>query len=175
MHFTTADIALMSIFCALWVVLNYTLGPLSFQLLRLPVLHDFAAFFTLLLVTWVVGKFGTASFVGVVGAIIVLLAGGPLPNAGFAVAALLFDTLMITNHHKIRLKAYNMAVVTVATLVSAYVAGVLIGVFIMNMSLEWSLTFWGGWHLIGGAISVAVTLPIISVLEKTGAKRIRVA
>jgi hypothetical protein len=66
-RFTAVDIALVSIFCALYVVLNITLGSLSFRLLGLPVLHDFAVFFTLLLVIWVTGRFGTASLVSIIG------------------------------------------------------------------------------------------------------------
>ena len=108
-YFTTIDIALASVFCALWVVLTSTLGRLSFQLLGLPVLHDFAAFFTLLLVTWITGKFGTASLVGLIGSILVLLAGGPLPVVGFAASAIVFDLLMSANHHKIYPKVYSMS------------------------------------------------------------------
>lgn len=171
--FSTADIALASVFCALWVVLNLTLGPLSFRLLGLPILHDFAVFFTLLLVVWATGKFGTASFVGVVGSLIVLLAGGPLPVVGFAVSSILFDVLMSANHHKLTTRQYNMVIAALATMVSAYFAGVFIGVFVVNGAFDWALTFWGGWHLVGGIISVAITLPIIGVLEKANVRRMK--
>jgi hypothetical protein len=33
-------------------------------------------------------------------------------------------------------------------------------------TLEWALTFWGGWHLTGGIISIAITMPIIGIIEK---------
>jgi hypothetical protein len=39
-YLTTVDVAL-ALFCALYVTLNLTLGPLSFALLGLPILHDF--------------------------------------------------------------------------------------------------------------------------------------
>jgi hypothetical protein len=174
-YFATADIALMSIFCALWVILNLTVAPISFRLLGLPVVHDFVTFFVFLLVAWATGKFGTASFVGVVGSLIVLLAGGPLPVIGFAVSSILFDVLLSANHHEIRLKAHSITVAALATLVSAYFAGVFIGVFLINGAYDWALTFWGGWHLAGGVISVIITLPIIGVLEKAGVRRIKSA
>lgn len=174
-YFTTIDIALTSVFCALWVVLTLTLGRLSFQLLGLPVLHDFAVFFTLLLVTWITGKFGTASLVGLIGSILVLLAGGPLPVVGFAASAIVFDLLMSANHHKIYPKVYSMVVAALVTAISAYFAGVVIGIFLMNQTVEWTLTFWGGWHLIGGIISIAATLPLIGILEKANVRKVKVA
>lgn len=177
-HLPPADIALTSVLCALWTILNFTLGPLSFRLFGLPIFHDFAAFFTLLLVIWVTGRSGTASLVGTVGSIIVLLVGGPLPNIGFAAAAILFDVAMSGSRHKLHVRAYDMIVATFATLVSAYFAGVIIGVFLMNNplnleTLHTALTIWGGWHLVGGILSVTVTLPIIGILEKANVRKIK--
>ncbi len=68
-HFKTVDIALISIFSALWIALNYYAAPLSFQLLHLPVGHGIIVFFTLLLATWATGKYGAASAVGIIGSI----------------------------------------------------------------------------------------------------------
>lgn len=175
---STVDLALVSVFCALWVVLNITLGPLSFRLLGLPILHDFAVFFTLLLVTWVTGKFGAASLVGIIGSIIALplLQGNPPVMIGFAVSAVLFDVLMLANGHKFRMKVYSVTVAALATMASAYFAGVIIGVFFVpNGTLEWALTVWGAWHLVGGIISVALTLPLIGILEKANVRRIKIA
>jgi hypothetical protein len=174
-HFTTVDIALVSVFCAFWVVLNLTVAPISFRLIGLPIIHDLITFFTFLIVTWATGKFGTTSFVGVVGAIIVSLIGGPPPVIGFAVASVLFDILMIANRHKINMKIYNTATTAVATMVSAYFAGVLIGVLFMSRSLDWALTFWGVWHLIGGIISIAITLPVIGILERANVRKMNSA
>ncbi len=126
-HFTTVDIALASVFCALWVVLNLTVAPISFRLLGLPIVHDLITFFIFLIVAWATGKFGTTSFVGIVG----------------------------------------------ATIVSAYFAGVLIGVLFMSGSLNWALTFWGVWHLIGGVIGIVTTLPVIAILEKANVRKIK--
>jgi len=174
-HFAVTDIALVGVFCALWVVLNLTLGPLSFRLLGgVPVLHDFAVFFTLLLATWATGKYGASSLVGIMGsAVTMLLTPTPLPMIGFAASAVLFDVLMSVNHHKFHNTKYNLAVAAFATVLSAYFAGVVIGSFFMTNTLQWALTVWGGLHLIGGIITVAITLPIIASLEKANVRKVK--
>ena len=177
-YFTTVEIALVSVFCALWVVLNLSLGPLGFSLFNLPIFCDLAVFLTLLLGVWATEKFGAASIVGVVGSIIVLMI-RPSPHIiGFATSAVLFDILMSMNKHKIQLKTYNLITAVLVTIVSAYFAGVIIGIFFMNKPLtaetmQWALTFWGGWHLIGGIIGIIVAFPIIGILEKANVKRIK--
>lgn len=172
-YFKAVDIALISVFCALWVALNLTLGPLGFAWLTLPIFCDFAVFFTLLLVTWATEKFGTASLVGIIDSIITLLIRASPHIIGFAASAIFFDVLMSANHHKLNEKAYNMAIAALVTAVSAYFAGVVIGVFFMNKPLEWALTFWGGWNLIGGIMSITITLPIIGILEKANVRGIK--
>ena len=171
-YFTSFDVALISVFCALWVVLNLTLGPLGFAWFGLPIFCDFSVFLTLLLVTWATGKFGAASFVGVVGSIIVLLIRAVPSTIGLTASAILFDVLMSMNRHTIDAKARNITISALVTVVSAYFAGVVIGIFFTNRPLDlatlnWSLTFWGGWHLVGGLITVAIAMPIIGVLERT--------
>ena len=174
-HFTTQDIALISIFSALWIVLNYYAAPLSFQLLHLPVGHGILVFLTLLLVTWATGKYGAASAVGIIGSTIVLLAGGPLPVLSFAVTSLLFDVILTATHHELKIKPYNISIAVLATAIAAYTAGIITGVFILNQQLQYSTTVWGGWTLLGGIIGAAVTLPLIGVLEKANVKRIKTA
>jgi predicted membrane protein len=168
-----ADVALVGVFCALWAVLNLTLGPLSFSLLHLPALHDFAAFFTLLLVGWVTGKFGTASMVGIIGSVVAIFLGGPPLIVGFAVSAVVFDLLMFGSHHRISSKVRSVLVTDFATLLSAYCAGVIIGVFFTPNTFLWALTFWGVWHLVGGIVTLTITLPIIISLERAGVRRFK--
>ena len=173
-YFTPVDIALISVFCALWVALNLTLGRLGFAWFGLPIFCDFAVFFTLLLLIWATEKFGTASITGIIGSIITLMLTASSHILGFAASAILFDLLMTITHHKLHNKAFNVTIAALATLTSAYFAGVIIGViFTPNKTLEWALTFWGGWHLVGGIISVAVTLPIIGILEKAKVRKLK--
>ncbi|MGB9676517.1 MAG: hypothetical protein ACPL0C_04945 [Candidatus Bathyarchaeales archaeon] len=176
-HLTAQDIALVGFFCALWAVLNINVGPLGFQLWRLPILCDFSVFFTLLLTTWATGKFGTASMVGIIGAIIVLML-RPSPHMiGFALSAILFDALMLASKHKINPKPKHLAATIFATTISAYFAGIIIGIFFSDKTLEWAtiewaLTFWGALHLLGGILSLAITLPVIGALEKANVRRL---
>jgi hypothetical protein len=179
-HLGTIDIALVSVFCALWATLNLTLGPLGFAWFGLPIFCDFAVFFTLLLVTWLTGRFGTASLVGIIGSVIVLLTRATPHIIGFAVSAILFDTLMFANHHKIKAKARSIAIAASATALSAYFAGVIIGIFFSNRTLDqttlqWALAIWGVWHLIGGIISILIALPIIGILERAQVRKIKSA
>jgi hypothetical protein len=171
-YFKTIDIAFVAIFSALWIVLNLTLGPLSFQLLGLPILHDFGIFFTLLLVAWVTGRFGTSIMVAFIGSAIATLIGAPPLILGFAVSAIIFDALLLVNHHKISVSFKDLAVSALATVLAAYVAGVIIGILFMGNGLQWALSVWGGWHLIGGILTVVITLPIIIGLEKANVRRL---
>jgi hypothetical protein len=173
-YLTTVDVALTGVFCALWIALNLTLGPLSFQLLGLPILHDFGVFFTLLLVAWVTGRFGTSLLAGIIGSIFAILLGVPPLIICFAASAVVFDMLMFGNHHRIRMARYSLGTTAIVTLVSAYFAGVLIGVFFTpGETFSWALTFWGGWHLVGGMMTVVITFPIIIALEKANVRKIK--
>jgi len=174
-RFTTQDIALIGIFSALWIALNYYIAPLSFQLLHLPVGHGILVFFTLLLVTWATGKYGAASAVGIIGSTIVLLAGGSLPVLSFAATSLLFDVILMASHHKLKIKPYNIGIAVLATSISAYTAGIITGTFILNQPPEFAATVWGGWTLLGGILGAAITLPVIGVLEKANVKKIKTA
>ena len=174
-RFTTTNIALISIFSALWIVLNLTVAPLGFQLLRLPIIHGIITFLTLLLVTWATSRYGAASAVGIIGSIIVLLAGGPLPVLGFAVASLLFDAILLVNRHKLNLKPVNLAIAVLATIVCSYFAGVLNGIFILNQAPLFAVTVWGSWTIVGGIIGLAVALPVIAALERANVKKVKTA
>jgi hypothetical protein len=171
-HFKTIDIALVAIFSALWIVMNLTLGPLSFQLMGLPILHDFGIFFTLLLVAWITGRFGTSIMVGIIGTLIAIPLGAPVLILGFVGAAVVFDVLLLINRHRIGASVKDFVVAGLVTMVSAYVAGVLIGVLFMANGTFWALTVWGGWHLVGGILTVAITLPIIAGLEKANVRKL---
>lgn len=173
-YLKTVDVALTGVFCAVFVTLNLTLGPLSFSLTGLPVLHDVAVFFPLLLIAWVTGRFGTSSLVGIIGSILAISLGGLPLIICFAPSAVVFDMLMSANHHKIRIATYSLIITAIATFLSAYFAGVLIGVFFTpSQTLQWALTFWGGWHTVGGILSLVIALPIILALEKANVRKIK--
>jgi MFS family permease len=171
-HFKTIDSAFIAIFSALYIVMNLFLGPLSFQLLGLPILHDFGIFFTLLLVVWITGRFGTSIAVAFIGSAIAILLGAPPLIVGFAVSSIIFDFILIANHHKIRNSFKGLVIPALATVFAPYVAGVIIGVLFMSNGVQWALTVWGGWHVVGGILTIAITLPIIAGLEKANVRRL---
>ena len=171
-YFKTVDIAFVAVFSALYIVMNLTLGPLSFQLLGLPILHDFGIFFTLLLVAWITGRFGTSIAVAFIGSAIAILLGAPPLIIGFATSAILFDILLIANHHKVHNSLKGLGISALATMLSAYLAGVVIGILFMGNGVQWALTIWGGWHLVGGILTTAITLPIIGGLERANVRRL---
>jgi hypothetical protein len=173
-HFSTTNIALISIFSALWVVLNLTLAPLGFALLHLPVIHSIIIFVMLLLVVWATGQYGVASLVSMIGSTIVVLANPAVaPVLGFVPAALIFDLVLLANHHRINIRPISIAVVVLASIACAFVAAVVNGILILNLALTFTLTVWGGWNVLGGIIGAAITLPIVAILEKANVKKVK--
>ncbi len=169
----TVNIALISIFSALWVALNFTLAPIGFALTGLPVIHSAIIFFTLLLVVWATNQFGTASVVGLIGSAIVVLAGGPLPVLGFVPAAVILDLIFLVNRHVLNLKPFNIAVAIIASIVCAYVGALVNGIIILKLPIAFVFTIWGGWTILGGIIGVILTLPIIGALERSQVKKVQ--
>jgi hypothetical protein len=166
----SVNIALISIFSALWVVLNLTIAPISFRLTGLPVIHSVVIFFILLLVTWATNQYGAASLVGIIGSVIVLLAGGPLPVLGFILAAITFDLIFLVNHHRFSFKPVNVGIAILATIVAAFSASI---VNFVLVSPAFALTVWAGLVIIGGIIGIIIALPIIGILEKAQVKRVK--
>lgn len=169
----TVNIALMGIFTALWIALNLTVAPISFMLTGLPVIHSAIIFFIIILVVWATGQFGAASFVATIGSAIVLLANPSIIAVlGFVPAAIVLDLVLLVNHHKIGLKPANVAFIVVATIICAYIAAVLNGFFILNLSAVFTLTFWAGFVIAGGLIGVVFALSIVGALERAQVKRV---
>jgi hypothetical protein len=170
----SVNIALISIFSALWVILNLTIAPLGFAVFHLPVVHSLIIFFMLILITWATGQYGAASAVSVIGSVIVVLANPQvLPVLGFIPAALLFDLILLVNHHKVNLKPINIVIVVLASIACSYVAAVVNGLLILNLALMFTLTVWAGWNILGAIIGVVIGLPFIGVLERAQVKRVK--
>lgn len=169
----TVDIALISVLSAMWIVLHLYFGPLGFQLLHLPIFCDISAFLTLIIAVWIIGKFGGASAIGIIGSLIVMGIRSAPFQLGFLASAIIFDILCLAVRHKPLKGTLNILGLSIFTIISAYIAGVIIGVFFMAGSVYWALTFWGGWHAVGGLLSVIIALPIIGALEKAGVRTLK--
>jgi len=169
----TVDIALISVLSAMWIILHLYLGPLGFQLLHLPIFCDVSAFLTLIIAVWIIGKFGGASAIGIIGSLIVMGIRSATFQLGFLASAIIFDILCLAIQHKPLKGIGSVLGLFVITTASAYIAGVIIGTVFMTGSVWWALTFWGGWHAVGGLLSVIIALPIIGSLEKAGVRRLK--
>jgi hypothetical protein len=172
-RFATTNIALIGIFSALWVALNLTVAPLGFTLTHLPTIHSAIIFVTLLFVAWATGQYGAASLVGIIGSVIVVLAGGPLPVLGFVPAAIIFDLIFLLSHHKVNLKPVNVGIAVLASLVCAYVAALVNGLLILHLEPVFTFTFWAGWNILGAVIGFAIAFPIIGALEKAEVRKVK--
>jgi len=62
-----------------------------------------------------------------------------------------------------------------STAISAYFAGAIIGLALMNGTAEWALTLWDGHNLIGGIVSLVLAFPVMLVVEKAHVRDLRVA
>ena len=172
----SVNIALISVFSALWVILNLTVAPLGFAVFHLPVVHSLIIFFMLILVTWATGQYGAASVVSIIGSAIVVLANPQvLPVLGFVPAAFLFDLVLLLNHHTVNLKLKNIALFVFAAIVCAYVAAIVNGLLILNLAWMFTFTIWASWNVLGGLIGVVIALPIVGLLEKAQVKRVKIS
>jgi uncharacterized membrane protein len=165
----TKYIAYVGMLSSLWVVLQLTLGPMGFTLFGLPIFCDVSAYFPLLLAVWFFRKFGGASSVGLIGSLVVLFF---RPNAfqvlGFAASSVIFDLLAFVVKHEVKFEPKNVIIVSLITVLSAYVAGLLIGLAIMGGTIQWTLTIWGPLHLIGGILSLITSYPVLIALNRIG-------
>jgi len=109
---------------------------------------------------------------GIIGTILAIILGAPPLIVCFCASAVVFDVLLFSNHHKIRIARKSLAVTAIVTMLSAYLAGVLIIMFFQGGGLQYALTFWGAWTLIGGILALVITLPIIIALEKANVRKI---
>jgi hypothetical protein len=71
------------------------------------------------------------------------------------------------------MKPANLAIAALATIISAYFAGVINGIFILNQAPVFAVTIWGSWTTVGGIIGFAITLPIIGALERAHVKKVK--
>ncbi|MEM2917476.1 MAG: hypothetical protein QXN63_03880 [Candidatus Bathyarchaeia archaeon] len=174
-HLNTRDLVLISILSAYsWLILHLTIGPFGFAFFNLPILCDVAAYFTLILTVWIIGKFGAASLVGIIGSLLVLLLRpGAFHILGFTASAILFDALCFTIRHNVFSKTFNIVIVSAITVFSAYFAGVVIGLLFMARPLEWALTYWGVLHAAGGALSLFIAFPVLGALEKANVRKLK--
>ncbi len=173
-YFQTRDLAVITIFAALWGVLNATISPVFFQLFHLPFLCDVIGFAALILAVWWVKKLGTATFVGFIATAMNFIF---RPDAfhffGFTAASMIFDVIasLIGYSRLFQNRILGSTVLFALSVFSAAAAGLIIAAFFMEPAAlgRWGGTLaWSGLHALGGAIGGAVGVSLMNALTARG-------
>jgi len=166
-YFTTRDLAAMAVSGAFWAVVNILISPIFWQLTHMPFLCDLLAFLSLTLVVWWTRKFGAASMTGiVVTALTLVLRPGAFQIFGFMAASAVFDVLVkVTGYGNCLEKPLRGAVCLILfSLLSAGVAGAVIGIFFMGFSTLLAIFAFAGLHAIGGLIGGTLGVVLVRAL-----------
>jgi len=173
-YFRTRDIAGIAIFAALWGVLNVTLSPVFFQLFHLPFLCDLIGFASVTLAVWWVRKIGTATLVGIIATIVnFMFRPAAMHFLGFMAASIVFDILSFASGYEwlFKRRILGSIILIAISVVSAAVAGLIIGAFFMMPKVlqRWGGAMgWAGLHAIGGVIGGVIGVSLINALEIRG-------
>jgi len=173
-HFKTKDVAAITVFAALWGVLNSLISPIFFQIFHLPFMCDLIGFSSIILATWYVRKLGTATMVGAIATIINFIL---LPTAthflGFTAASAVFDFLTFIVGYKQMFKKKLLGSISlfIISVISAAVAGFLIAFFFMAPAAlnKWGgILGWAGLHAVGGILGGALGITLMNALSLRG-------
>ncbi len=170
-YFNTRNVAAIAICAALWGVLNSIFAPLFFSMTHLPFFCDLIGFSVLTLAAWWIRKFGAITIVGLLATVInFALVPGAVHFLGFTVASIFFDvTISLVGFNKpFSKKAYMVASVMPISIVSAALAGYIIGTFFMAgpaLASMGGVLGWAGLHAIGGIVGGAIGTSLVTGLD----------
>ena len=173
-YFRNSELAGISMFAALWGILNVTVSPAFFQIFHLPFCCDLIGFSTLTLAVWWGRKLGTATFVGFVALIInLIIRPAALHFFGFFTASIVFDILTFLSGYKhlFERRRIGTIVMFLISVFSAAVAGLVIGAFFMPAQAlaRWGgVLGWAGLHAVGGVIGGIIGIIIMKALVVRG-------
>jgi len=173
-YFGTRDLAGITIFAALWGVLNVIVSPIFFQVFHLPFCCDLIGFAAIILAVWYVRKIGTATLVGIIATIINFMF---RPEAyhffGFTAASIVFDIFTFLAGYKrvFEKRLLGSLSLVIISVFSAAVAGQIIGTFFLDAMIlqKWGgALVWAGLHAIGGVIGGAIGASLTNALIARG-------
>lgn len=173
-YFGTRDLAGITIFAALWGVINSTISPIFFQAFNLPFFCDMMGFAAIILAAWYVRKIGAVTLVGLIATIINFML---RPEAsfflGFTAASIVFDVLTSFIGYKrvFEKRLLGSLSLFVISVFSAAVAGLIIGAFFLVPTVlqRWGgILVWAGLHAIGGVIGGAIGISLTNALTARG-------
>jgi hypothetical protein len=173
-YFNSREIAIISLFSALWGILNGLFAPIVFRIIGLPILCDMIGFASLSLTFWWVRKFGAVTIVGLVATLVnFILNPGGIQFLGFTAASIVFDLASSSLGPKRMFRNTAVAInsLLLISIWSAAVAGLIIGSFFMATP---ALAAWGGvwgWagiHGVGGITGGLIGIAVITTLVSRG-------
>jgi hypothetical protein len=170
-YFNTRNVAAIAICAALWGVLNSIFAPLFFSMTHLPFFCDLIGFSVLTLAAWWIRKFGAITIVGLLATVInFALVPGAVHFLGFTVASIFFDvTISLVGFNKpFSKKAYTVASMMPISIVSAALAGYIIGTFFMAgpaLASMGGVLGWAGLHAIGGIVGGAIGTSLVTGID----------
>jgi len=179
-YFDTRELAAITLFSALWGVLNSIFAPIVFRMFGLPILCDMIGFATLTLTVWWVRKFGAASAVGFIATVINFMFNpGGFHFLGFTAASIVFDiTTKLTGYDRgFKNSLFTTASMLPLSVLSAAVAGLIIGTFFMAAPAlaKWGgVLGWAGLHAVGGVIGGGIGISLVISLVTRGVQRMEV-
>ena len=169
-YFNSRELAIVSLFSALWGILNGLFAPIVFRIIGLPILCDMIGFASLSLTFWWVRKPGAVTIVGLIATLInFILNPGGIQFLGFTAASMVFDmaSSSLGTKRMFRNTAVAITCLLLISIGSAAIAGLIIGNFFMATP---ALAAWGGvwgWagvHGVGGIIGGLIGIAVITTL-----------
>jgi hypothetical protein len=170
-YFNSRELAAVALLSSLWGVLNGIFSPIVFRMFGLPILCDMIGFAVMGLTFWWVRKFGAVIAVGVVATIVnFLLNPGGVFFLGFTAASFAYDLIagLVVGNRMFKKRSVTAISLVSISVVSATVAGLIIGVYFMTAQ---ALVSWGGvsgWaalHALGGLVGGMIGVSILAGLS----------
>ena len=169
-YFNSLDVSALAICGTLWGVLNILFAPFFFRATGVPFLCDLIGFAVLIVGAWWIRKPGFLTIVGVIATVLNLSLGGGIQFIGFLTASAFFDVALTTIGYSRAFKksAYTAVSVMIVTIISAALAGTVIGTLFMSgpALIQWGVVGWAGLHVIGGVIGAFIGITLILALKK---------
>jgi hypothetical protein len=157
-YLKTRDVAAIAIGAALWGVLNSIFSPVFFRMFGLPFLCDLIGFAVLTVAAWWIRKFGAITAIGLIATAINFIFNPTGTHfLGFTAASVVFDMVsrLVGYGNFFKKPIHTISIAIAISILSAAVAGLIIGVFFMAgpaLALWGGVLGWAGLHAIGGVI-----------------------
>ncbi len=169
-YFNSIDVSAIAICGTLWGLLNILFAPFFFRATGMPFLCDLIGFAVLIVGAWWIRKPGFLTIVGVIATILNLSLGGGIQFLGFLAASAFFDVALtiIGYGRSFNKSAYMAVIVMMVTIISAALAGTVIGTLFMSgpALIQWGVVGWAGLHVVGGVIGGFIGITLVLALEK---------